>query len=98
MPILHGTGQYPGVSHVDISLGLTKIEAQAKMSFDSVLISSVMPTPRLCSVTFCLLDNKGTRFVSLYHLSRPQTPPTFFEKGHYSSMMDFDSETAQFEE
>ena len=86
------------ICHVDISLGLTKIEARAKMSSDSVSISSVMPTPRVCSVTFRLHDNKGTTFVSLYRLSRPQTPPTFFEKVHFSSMIHFDSENAQFEE
>ena len=68
------------ICHVDISLGLTKIEARAKMSSDSVSISSIMLTPRVCSVTFRFHDNKGTTFVSLYCLSRPQTPPTFFRK------------------
>ena len=54
-------------------------------------ISSVMPTPRVCSVTFRLHDNKGTTFVSLYRMSRLQMPPTFFEKVHFSSMIHFDS-------
>lgn len=85
------------ICHVDISLGLTKMEARAKMSSYSVSISSVMPTPRVCSVTFRSHDNKGTTFVSLYRLSRPQAPPTFFEKVHFSSMIHFDSENAQFE-
>ena len=44
-----------------------------------VSISSIMLTPRVCSVTFRFHDNKGTTFVSLYCLSRPQTP-TFFRK------------------
>ena len=35
---------------------------------------------RVCSVTFRLHDNKGTTFVSLYRLSRPQTPPTFLRE------------------
>ena len=38
----------------DISLGLTKVEARVKMSSNSVPISSVMPTPRVCSVTIRL--------------------------------------------
>ena len=86
------------ICHVDISLGLTKIEARAKMSSYSVLISSVMPTPRVCSVTFRLHDNKGTTFVPLYRLSRPQTPPTFLEKVQFSSMIHLDSENVQFED
>ena len=77
------------ICHVDISLGLTKIEARTKMSSHSVSISCVMPTPCVCSVTFRLHDNKGTTFVSLYRLSRPQTPPTFLEKVHFSSMIHF---------
>ena len=86
------------ICHVDISLGPTKIEARAKMSSDSVSISSVMPTPRVCSVTLRLHDNKDMTFVSLYRLSRPQTLPTFFETVHFSFMFHFDSEKSQFEE
>ena len=70
----------------------------AKMSSDSVLISPVMPTTRVCSVTFRLHDNKGTTFVSLYRLSRPQTPPTFFARVHFSLMIHFDLENAEFKE
>ena len=77
---------------------VTKIEARAKMSSDSVSICCIMPTPRVCSVTFRLHANKGTTFVSLYRLSRPWTLPTFFEKVHFSSMIHFDSENAQIEE
>ena len=68
------------------------------MSSDSVLISPVMPTTRVCSVTFRLHDNKGTTFVSLYRLSRPQTPPTFFARVHFSLMIHFDLENAEFKE
>ena len=84
------------ICHADISLGLTKIEAQTKMSSYSVSISSVMPTPQVCSVTSRLHDNKGTTFVSLYCLSRSLMPPTFLEKVHFSSMIHLDSENAQF--
>ena len=53
---------------------------------------------RVCSVTFRLHDNKGTTFVSLYRLSRPQTPPTFFARVHFSSMIHCDSENVEFKE